>query len=205
MVQTLKDEIRENIDAAALDVFSKKGFRDTTMADIAKGAGVSVGNIYRYYKGKEDLFYSLIKPDFIEELKSLLRAKMKTADGMELYRMRDYDPMNMRDIALKDFFSENRLKTIIVMDKNEGTRYEGFKEELVRFITETSLQYVDTMKDKRRIALSEVNVDLLKIVYSNLYSAVVEILKIYKDVEDIYDAYENLLDYHFFGIVKLMS
>jgi AcrR family transcriptional regulator len=205
MVQTLKDEIRENIDAAALDVFSKKGFRDTTMADIAKGAGVSVGNIYRYYKGKEDLFYSLIKPDFIEELKSLLGAKMKTADGMELYRMRDYDPMNMRDIALKDFFSENRLKTIIVMDKNEGTRYEGFKEELVRFITETSLQYVDTMKDKRRIALSEVNVDLLKIVYSNLYSAVVEILKIYKDVEDIYDAYENLLDYHFFGIVKLMS
>lgn len=205
MVQTLKDEIRENIDAAALDIFSKKGFRDTTMADIARKASVSVGNIYRYYKGKEDLFYSLITPDFIKELKTLLRAKMKTADGMELDKMRDYDPMNMRDVALRGFFSENRLKTIIVMDKNEGTRYEGFKEELVGFITETALQYIDTMKDKRKIALSGIQVELLKIVYSNLYGAVVEILKIYEDVKDIDDAYESFLDYHFFGIVKLMS
>ncbi|MBN1574810.1 MAG: TetR/AcrR family transcriptional regulator [Deltaproteobacteria bacterium] len=205
MAQTLKEEIRENIDAAALEVFGRKGFRGTTMAEIAAEAGVSVGNIYRYYRGKEDLFYSLITPDFIEELKSLFRAKMKTADGMELAEMRDYDPMNVRDIALKDFFSRNRLKTIIVMDRNEGTRYEGFKEEMVEFIIETALQYIDTVKDKRTITLSRIKIDLLKVVYSNLYSAVVEILKLYSKSEDIDDAYETLLDYHFFGIVKLMS
>ncbi len=205
MVQTLKDEIRESIAAAALEVFSKKGFVGATMADIAAEAGISVGNIYRYYRGKEDLFYSLITPDFIEELKSLLRAKMKTADGMELGEMRDYDPMNVRDAALKDFFSKNRLKTIVVMDKNEGTRYDNFREEMVEFITETALQYIDTMKDKRTIALGGVRRDLLKIFYSNLYNAVVEILKLYSDSGDIDDAYETLLDYHFFGIVKLKS
>jgi hypothetical protein len=205
MAQTLKDEIRENIDAAALAVFGRKGFVGATMAEIAAEAGISVGNIYRYYTGKEDLFYSLVTPDFIEELKSLFRSKMKTADGMELAEMRDYDPMDVRDTVLKDFLSKNRLRTIIVMDKNEGTRYEGFKEEMVGFIMKNTLQYIETMKDKRTIALSGVKIDLLKVVYSNLYNAVVEILKLYSDGADIDAAYETILDYHFFGIVKLMG
>lgn len=53
---------RSQILAAALEVFSTKGFHKATNKDIAKAAGgMSPGLIYHYFKDKEDLFISLIR------------------------------------------------------------------------------------------------------------------------------------------------
>jgi AcrR family transcriptional regulator len=46
----------EEISAAALRVFARRGLHKTTLDDVAKEAGVSKGTIYRYFKNKEDLF-----------------------------------------------------------------------------------------------------------------------------------------------------
>ena len=52
---------------AALSVFSSKGFGESTVADIAKEAGIGVGTIYNYYKDKHDLLISLIADSLISE------------------------------------------------------------------------------------------------------------------------------------------
>src|SRR4051794_16119653 len=40
---------------AALDVFSRHGYRATRLEAVAEEAGVSKGTIYRYFRNKEDL------------------------------------------------------------------------------------------------------------------------------------------------------
>jgi AcrR family transcriptional regulator len=40
---------------AALDVFSRHGYRASRLEDVAKAAGVSKGTVYNYFENKEDL------------------------------------------------------------------------------------------------------------------------------------------------------
>src|SRR5918998_6685751 len=51
---------RGRIEEAARELFIKRGFHATSMRDIADGAGTSLGNLYNYYKTKEDILESII-------------------------------------------------------------------------------------------------------------------------------------------------
>ena len=51
---------KETIEGAARELFIKQGFHRTSMRDIAKGAEVSLGNLYNYYPTKDAIFESLI-------------------------------------------------------------------------------------------------------------------------------------------------
>lgn len=44
---------------AAIDVFSKNNFQNSTISQIAQKAEVAEGTIYQYFKNKEDLFFSI--------------------------------------------------------------------------------------------------------------------------------------------------
>jgi len=44
---------------AALEVFSRNNFQNSTISQIAQKAGVAEGTIYQYFKNKEDLFFSI--------------------------------------------------------------------------------------------------------------------------------------------------
>ena len=63
---------------AALEVFSKLGFHDTRLEDIATAAGFSKASLYNYYKDKEDIFLSLAIREYIrvaEILKGVIDTK----------------------------------------------------------------------------------------------------------------------------------
>lgn len=57
-VRIIKDpkERKEEIIAAALYLFSQKGYEHTTIQDIAKYLNISQGLCYRYFKSKSELF-----------------------------------------------------------------------------------------------------------------------------------------------------
>ena len=44
---------------AAIEVFSRNGFQNSTISEIAQRANVAEGTIYQYFKNKEDLFFSI--------------------------------------------------------------------------------------------------------------------------------------------------
>ena len=48
---------------AARDLFAAKGFHQSAMAELAAAAQVSVGQIYRLFKGKEDIIEAIVKSD----------------------------------------------------------------------------------------------------------------------------------------------
>ncbi|BBY08481.1 TetR/AcrR family transcriptional regulator [Mycobacterium noviomagense] len=55
-----KSARRDQIMAAAKKVFARKGFHATTIADIAKEAGLAYGSIYWYFDSKDELFHALM-------------------------------------------------------------------------------------------------------------------------------------------------
>lgn len=52
-------QIREKIMAAALQLFTQRGYFSTSVPDMAQAAQVSVGSIYHYFKDKEDVARAL--------------------------------------------------------------------------------------------------------------------------------------------------
>ena len=57
----LREEVRREILAAALSVFSEKGFHRARMVDIARRAGVAVGTLYQFFSGKRALYEALLQ------------------------------------------------------------------------------------------------------------------------------------------------
>ena len=55
------ERAKKKIEAAALKTFIHQGYHGTSMRDIARASGYSIGNIYNHYKTKEDIYLGLIK------------------------------------------------------------------------------------------------------------------------------------------------
>ncbi|MBI4577245.1 MAG: TetR/AcrR family transcriptional regulator [Planctomycetes bacterium] len=53
-------DTRSRIHQAAIDLFTTQGYHGTGMREIAKTAGVSLGNLYNHHAAKEDLFASIL-------------------------------------------------------------------------------------------------------------------------------------------------
>ena len=60
-VEKKKQDKRERIFNAALDLISKKGFHRTTTQLISKKANVGMGTLYRYFSSKEKLIIELYR------------------------------------------------------------------------------------------------------------------------------------------------
>ncbi len=59
--QQIRDERREQILAAAAQVFARNGYVGTRIDGIAAAAGISKGLIYHYFGSKEEIFNTLIE------------------------------------------------------------------------------------------------------------------------------------------------
>lgn len=98
------EDRRHNIITAAKQLFSEKGYAATGLREIAEKAGVSLGNIYNYFKNKEEIFCSIFTPeeigftlkatlehlagDFPFNIAGLVLSMKKTVDqNIELYRL----------------------------------------------------------------------------------------------------------------------
>lgn len=51
---------REQLVRTALDLFAEKGYRGTSVRDIARAAGVNEGLLYHYFNSKADLFRAVL-------------------------------------------------------------------------------------------------------------------------------------------------
>lgn len=60
-MQQRVDERRKSILKAAELLFAEKGFEATTMKDITRAAGTSIGNLYFYFPNKDELMMRLIE------------------------------------------------------------------------------------------------------------------------------------------------
>ncbi len=129
MPKLLHGTIEKNklkIERAALQLFTRKGFHGTTVREIAKKAGISMGKLYIYYDTKEDIFIDLVHH---------LGRKMDAIRQRELIPlMASLDPDSLRKLAaaIGRVVSENldywRLMYIDVVEFRHKHFIHSFRE-----------------------------------------------------------------------------
>ena len=106
---------------AAIKLFAKQGYNGTSTLQIAKVAGVSQAMVFKYFKTKEDLLYSIIVP-VIPKLFSSFLGRVKKANSVQeliSYVVRDRF----------EFLEENRNTVRIVF--SELLTNEELKKQLL--------------------------------------------------------------------------
>jgi AcrR family transcriptional regulator len=82
---SLQQDKREAIIAAATALFLRKGYEETTIADIAEDAGVAVGSIYRHVADKVSLLEE-VRTHLADGIATVMRAALQ-APGEEKARI----------------------------------------------------------------------------------------------------------------------
>lgn len=74
-----QQERREAVTAAAAELFARRGFAETSTAQIAKAAGLSTGSLFYYFPDKQAIFRAIFEQD-IAESQRLFEAHADTDD-----------------------------------------------------------------------------------------------------------------------------
>lgn len=196
MTQYKKDDIRQKINEAALWVFSKKGYLNTKILDIAGDAGVSVGNIYRYYKNKDEIFYSVMPESFPGQLLEAVRAKISAAQGGLKAGSDAFE-------SFIDFMMQHRQRIVIIFAGSRGTKYErlkaSFAGELLSavktFYSGKYMEYIDRYGDDT----------VIRLIFESLIYSYGHILRQDVKQEKMAEMLAQLNLYHFSGITRLLG
>ena len=122
-----KSQRRGEIVAAAKEVFARKGFHATTIADIAKQAGLAYGLIYWYFDSKDELFHALMA---VEE--GALRAHVAAAlaaPGAPAENAMGEVPFRAAVQATFEFFEADKA-TVKLLFRDAYALGDGFEKHL---------------------------------------------------------------------------
>ena len=137
---------REEILLAAQKVFAAKGFFPSTMSDIAREAEFGTGTLYKYFKSKEDLYFTLIdeKTDEINRLvKAELSEKTSAAERIKTVLKLQFE-----------FFERNR--DFFRIFTSERSRFEWtVKDELGKGLHEKMIAYINILAQVMRQGIEE--------------------------------------------------
>src|SRR6266496_294907 len=80
-----KQRTRDTISKVALELFAKRGYEQTTIAEIADAAEVSPRTIFAYFPSKEDILFCDL-PEMEERLAQALRERPEGATALDALR-----------------------------------------------------------------------------------------------------------------------
>ena len=83
----MKPNQKEHIMDTALRLFAEKGYGNTSIASIARAAGVAQGLMYNYFESKEALLLGIMQKGFagVEESMSVYEGKHSPKKALELH------------------------------------------------------------------------------------------------------------------------
>jgi AcrR family transcriptional regulator len=108
VVAGYKEEARKAILQTASEVFTEKGYRESTMDDVAKKLGVSKGAVYQYFASKDELF-RVFCGSAAKKLEDLLRSSFTgpaLRESAERYMNADLDRVQNRQTLMFEAFAE---------------------------------------------------------------------------------------------------
>ena len=137
---------REEILAAAEKVFAAKGFFPTTMSDIARRAEFGTGTLYKYFKSKDELYFTLID-EKVEEINRLVKTELSQRNSA-VERIKKVLQLQFEFIERnRDFF---RIYT------SERSRFEWtVKDELGKGLHEKMVAYINILAEVMRQGIEE--------------------------------------------------
>ena len=129
---------REEILSAAEKVFAAKGFFPTTMSDIAREAEFGTGTLYKYFKSKEELYFTLID-EKVEEINRLVKVELSQKSSV-VERIKKVLGLQF------EFFERNRdFFRIYISERN---RFEWtVKDDLGKGIHDKMITYINVLAE----------------------------------------------------------
>jgi AcrR family transcriptional regulator len=138
---------RAEILQTALGLFSKKGFHNVSMKEIAEGSEFAVGTLYKFFSNKEEIYKALL----LEKAEEFhLKAMEAMKEGAEITRIKAYINakintfMNSVDYV-RLYMSEVQTSGFSVKESLVGTIRKWYRETL------QTLAFVFEMGVKRGI------------------------------------------------------
>ncbi len=173
-MQVKKDKVRQAMLANAQKEFFNNGFDKASMHVIADKAGVAVGNLYRYYKNKADLFEAVVKPAY-DRVIDLVLLHQENDDQDNDRPLIDLMGEQLENLTL--LLLENRIELLILIDQSAGTRFVNTKGVLVGAITE---QLKTAVSQARQTAGKEYNDVIIRSLSVGLIEGMLDIIRAYK-------------------------
>ena len=193
IMQVLKEEIREKIKKVALDEFEKNGYQKTTMRGIASKANLTVGNLYRYFKNKDDLFDILLQPAFKEIYRFISDFAHNEAD--ELYiRKEKHNFIRAFEKALINIYSKHRAELVILLNGSKGSHMENAREEIVHIITDRMKQEIFP---KMENDIKPVDDFLAEVFSTSFIEGISLVLSKYRDKEKTKELFVKYIQIYF--------
>lgn len=129
-MQELKDTVRQNIIQVALREFLENGYERTSMRRIAALAGISHGNIYRYFESKEVLYQSLVE-------RSQSKLMFLLQDILIPFNSDSDVSLQLQELAekLASLIEDNRTNLLLLLEKGPVLKVNQLKEQVIRMIT----------------------------------------------------------------------
>lgn len=120
----------------AMEVFAKNGSQGSTIADIAKAAGIAQGTVYVYFESKEDLLNECMQEIIGPEIEEIIARTKDIEDTME--RLFEFFNEHINLVESKPFIArlltmENRQNESFYSqwpNFNPLKRYLDYVEEL---------------------------------------------------------------------------
>ena len=127
---------RQEILAAALELFSEKGYHNVSMHEVAEKSEFAIGTLYKFFKNKEDLYKSLILEQSEKFHKTLTLAIQETNDEIE--KLRNYvkakGTVFMENVSvIRLYFAETRGASFNIkagLDNEIRKKYNQFLHDL---------------------------------------------------------------------------
>lgn len=145
-MQYQKDEVRNRMVKEALKEFKEKGYKGASIRSIAKKSNTSIGNIYKYFESKENLYENLIGSIYHR-----LIGYFQHFDKVELNEKAQFVFYELVE-EIMEIFNENSAEISILLNQSKGSKYENCKSIFVNFATKIvteRMQYELFLKGKR--------------------------------------------------------
>lgn len=145
-MQIKKEKLRNKILEIAKEDFFSKGYRETSMRNIAKKANISLSNIYTYFKNKDELLQEIAEP-----LISAIYYMMENHNSQKNISTQVFKSKTTQEESLQHIMNivENHKQELhLLLSNSEGSIYANFKEELIEFYTKYSKEYLEKMREK---------------------------------------------------------
>jgi len=193
-MQVLKDEMRNRIYEAAAKEFFDKGFSNASMRDIARGAGMTVGNLYRYFKDKEALFYNVVEPAY----ESLMKLVKKSIEIVNL----SFDNSFFEFLAeqILKISKEHKIELLILFEGSTGTKYERAKEDMVMVVEDFLKGNISERLKQKGIEIADEY--LFRVIAVGFVDGMTMIAKKYDSDEKLKLAAAHFIAFYFNDVIK---
>ena len=189
-MQVLKEEVRERILAAAVQVFYEKDFRSAKMQDIARLADVSASLLYSYFENKEKLFEGVVSSVPFDFDRIAREEESIIADTpSERYQIAAEEP-------LLNMLAHHKL-LVILIDKSQGTAYEHAKDDFVENI-ERHIRYM--MNERAVLRYPDL---LAHVLASNFVESLMEVARHYSSENEAREMLALIAQCYYEGVNSL--